>query len=82
MHELLTVVLAILRWLAYLSVTLLIPVAVVVPTVAVVNRLPVGPYTSAGLSGLSVVITLGLIRALWRRYLRHSQAKSGRHHQR
>ena len=83
MRELLTASLLILRWLAYAMATLLIPVVVMVPVVLAVDRLPVGRYTAAGLSGLGLLITLALIRVLWSRYAQRSDsAESGRHHQR
>ncbi|MFN2497248.1 MAG: hypothetical protein ABR608_15310 [Pseudonocardiaceae bacterium] len=80
MRELITAVFLALRWLAYLIVTLLIPVAVMVPVVIAVEALPVGRYTAAGLSGLGLMLTLALIRRLWQRYVwRSGGVKHGRH---
>ncbi|HEU0128086.1 MAG TPA: hypothetical protein VFQ48_05715 [Pseudonocardiaceae bacterium] len=83
MRELLTAFLFLLRWSAYAMAPLLLPGLVLVPVVLTVARLPVGRFTAAGLSGLGLLITLALIRMLWRRYARRSDsATSGRHHQR
>ena len=80
MHELITAVVLALRGLAYLAVTLLIPVVVMVPLVVAVNVLPVGPYTAAGLSGLGLLVSVALIRRLWWRYVQRSGgSKPGRH---